>query len=79
MYTSIVTDVESFLKKVLSEKPKYQKMIHNQLNGLPIFSLNHSASKILKTDHKPTQMFSISHEPIMKQGSTYPLDAMNDL
>jgi hypothetical protein len=46
MYTSIVTDVESFLKKVLSEKPKYQKMIHNQLNGLPIFSLNHSSSKI---------------------------------
>ena len=35
MYTSIVTDAQSFLKKVLGDKPKYQKMIKNQLEGLP--------------------------------------------
>ncbi len=35
MYTSLVTDAQSFLKKVLGDKPKYQKMIKNQLEGLP--------------------------------------------
>ena len=29
MYTALVTDINSFLKKVLGEKPKYQKMIQN--------------------------------------------------
>ena len=35
MYSSLVSDVHSFLKKVLGDKVKYQKMIKNQLRGLP--------------------------------------------
>ena len=34
-YTSQVKDISTFLKRVLGEKPKYQKMIQNQLQGLP--------------------------------------------
>ena len=39
MYTSLVTDAQSFLKRVLGDKVKFQKMIHNQLKGLPTIDL----------------------------------------
>lgn len=37
MYRSIVIDADSFLKKVLGEKLKYQRMMQNQIQGLPTF------------------------------------------
>lgn len=42
MYTSLVVDAQSFLVKVLGNKPKYIKMIKNQLEGLP--TLDHIAN-----------------------------------
>ena len=39
MYTSLVSDAQSFLKRVLGDKVKYQKMIQNQLKGLPTIDL----------------------------------------
>ena len=39
MYTSLVTDAQSFLKRVLGDKMKFQKMIQNQLKGLPTIDL----------------------------------------
>lgn len=35
MYGSLVQDAKGFLQKVLGDKMKYQKMIRNQLQGLP--------------------------------------------
>lgn len=35
MYCSLVEDVGSFLKKVLGDKQKNQKILKNQLMGLP--------------------------------------------
>ena len=35
MYNQLVPNIETFLKKVLGDKPKYSKMIQNQLNGKP--------------------------------------------
>jgi hypothetical protein len=35
MFQSLVTDVHSFLKRVLGDKVKFQKMIKNQIRGLP--------------------------------------------
>lgn len=37
MYQSNVTDAKSFLKHVLGGKLKFQKMMNNQLLGLPTF------------------------------------------
>lgn len=39
MYTSLVSDAHSFLKRVLGDKVKFQKMIQNQLKGLPTIDL----------------------------------------
>ena len=35
MYRSMVTDAQSFLKKVLGERHKFQRMMMNQINGHP--------------------------------------------
>ena len=37
MYRNQVKDPKSFLQKVLGDKLKFQKMMSNQLNGLPTF------------------------------------------
>ena len=37
MYRQLVRDPQSFLKKVLGEKLKYQRMMLNQINGLPTY------------------------------------------
>ena len=66
MYTTLVTDINSFLKKVLGEKPKYQKMIQNQLRGLPTIDtmMNmQNTSNIIKPSKNPY----ISYDQIIDQ------------
>ena len=60
MYQSNVTDAKSFLKEVLGGKRKFQKMMSNQLAGLPTFD------QILNMSDPNSKV--ISHYDVKQQG-----------
>ena len=39
MYVTMVTNASTFLKKVLGDKIKYQKIMQNQINGIPTYDM----------------------------------------
>jgi hypothetical protein len=72
MYTSLVSDAQSFLKRVLGDKVKYQKMIQNQLKGLPTIDL-------LLNMQNPNAQNPIVLAPLFESSEKQSKDQKNDL